>query len=130
MYFVTFNCELQIFPRTLGIIEVCFRADLLQKKKKNLFAFVSNLETLSGKNHFKINSSLALYRQMCTYKFSGGILHLHSAPPLREGSFHSASFCMARVLSCSPLYEVFIFWSPNFMLVSSTGNAARAGPQC
>lgn len=34
MYFVTFNCELQIFPRTLGIIEVCFRADLLQKKKK------------------------------------------------------------------------------------------------
>lgn len=38
----------------------------------------------------KCNYSLVLYKQVCTYKFSGGISHLHSTPLLGEESFPSA----------------------------------------
>ena len=78
MYFLTCNCELQIFPITLGV-------DLgLISFRKELHCFCEQL----GK-HYKLRTILKLTSSSCAKRYvltnsQGGIIHFHSMQLLRE----------------------------------------------
>lgn len=120
MYFLTCNCELQIFPRTLGV-------DLgLISFRKELHCFCEQL----GK-HYKLRTILKLTSSSCAKRYvltnsQGGIIHFHSMQLLREERKYLFVHGKIHLLLTHTEFSPLVSTSTHV----SSGNAAWAGPRC